>query len=42
MNVDDPAYVFAIPKAVLEFDKDMPDNIREDREYVRLMYRNNE
>ena len=42
LNVDDPAYVFAIPKAVLEFDKDMPDNIREDREYVRLMYRNNE
>ena len=42
LNVDDPAYVFAIPKAVLEFDKDMPDNIREDREYVRLMHRNNE
>ena len=42
LNVVDPAYVFAIPKAVLEFDKDMPDNIREDREYVRLMYRNNE
>ena len=42
LNVDDPAYVFAIPKSVLDFDKGMPDNIREDREYVRLMYRNNE
>lgn len=42
LNVDDLAYVFAIPKSVLDFDKGMPDNIREDREYVRLMYRNNE
>lgn len=30
------------PKSVLEFDKGMPDNIRENREYVRLIYRNNE
>ena len=37
---DDPAYVFAIPKSVLEFDTGMPDNLREDREYVRLVYRN--
>ncbi len=42
LNVDDPAYVFAIPKSVLEFDRGMPDNIREDREYIRLVYRNNE
>ena len=37
---DDPAYVFAIPKSVLEFDTGMSDNLREDREYVRLVYRN--
>lgn len=42
LKADDPAYVFAIPKSVLEFDKGMPDNIREDREYIRLVYRNNE
>ena len=42
LNEDDPAYVFAIPKSVLEFDTGMPDNIREKREYVRLMFRDNE
>ena len=42
LKEDDLAYVFAIPKSVLEFDKGMPDNIRENREYVRLIYRNNE
>lgn len=34
LEVDDPAYTFAIPKAVLEFDQGMPDNPREIREYV--------
>jgi len=35
LPADDPAYVFAIPKSVLEFDTGMPDNIREEREYVK-------
>lgn len=33
----DPAYTFAIPKSVLEFDLGMPDNLRQKREYVRLI-----
>lgn len=37
LEEDDPAYTFAIPKSVLEFDKGMPDNPREKREYTRLI-----
>lgn len=33
----DPAYTFAIPKSVIEFDLGMPDNPREKREYVRVI-----
>ena len=39
LEEDDPAYTFAIPKSVLEFDTGMPDNPREKREYTRLVYR---
>ncbi|MEG2339975.1 MAG: RagB/SusD family nutrient uptake outer membrane protein [Odoribacter sp.] len=38
LEMDDPAYTFAIPKAVLKFDKDMPDNDREKREYTRQVF----
>ena len=34
LEVDDPAYTFAIPKSVLEFDTEMPDNIRIQRKYL--------
>lgn len=37
LEKNDPAYTFAIPKQVLEFDTGMPDNLRQDREYVRLI-----
>lgn len=33
----DPAYTFAIPKSVLEFDMGMPDNLREKRSYVKVI-----
>ena len=37
LEEDDPAYTFAIPKDVLNFDSGMPDNPREIREYVRTI-----
>lgn len=37
LEIDDPAYTFAIPKDVLNFDSGMPDNPREIREYVRTI-----
>ena len=37
LEIDDPAYTFAIPKDVLNFDSGMPDNPREMREYVRTI-----
>lgn len=42
LEEDDPAYTFAIPKSVLEFDTGMPDNLREKRTYTRLVYKNDE
>ncbi len=38
LEKDDPAYTFAIPKSVLEFDRGMVDNPREKRNYLRLVY----
>ena len=38
LEVDDPAYTFAIPKSVLEFDLGMPDNFRPKREYTNLIF----
>ncbi len=37
LAVGDPAYTFAIPKSVLEFDVDMTDNIRPIRKPTRLI-----
>ena len=35
LDIDDPAYTFAIPKSVIEFDKvPMPDNVRKVREPI--------
>lgn len=34
LEKNDPAYTFAIPKSVLEFDSGMPDNPRNKREYM--------
>lgn len=42
LQEDDLAYVFAIPKSVLEFDTDMLDNIREKREYVKRIEKKEE
>lgn len=42
LQKDDPAYVFAIPKSVLEFDTGMPDNIREKRVYVKRIEKEEE
>ncbi len=42
LQEDDLAYTFAIPKAVLEFDRGMPDNLREKRTYTHLVYRNDD
>ena len=37
LEENDPAYTFAIPKQVLEFDAGMPDNVRPKREYIRTI-----
>lgn len=37
LEIDDPAYTFAIPKDVLTFDSEMPDNPREVREYIETI-----
>ena len=42
LEIDDPAYTFAIPKDVLNFDSGMPDNPREIREYVRTIVPNDD
>lgn len=42
LEEDDPAYTFAIPKDVLNFDSGMPDNPREIREYVRTIVPNDD
>lgn len=38
LEEDDPAYTFAIPKAVLEFDLGMEDNPRPTRKYTDMIY----
>ena len=37
LEINDPAYTFAIPKDVLNFDTGMPDNPRETREYIKTI-----
>ena len=37
LDIGDPAYTFAIPKDVLNFDTGMPDNPREVRKYIRTI-----
>ena len=40
LEIDDPAYVFSIPKSVLEFDTDMPDNVRPMRRLTEVINAN--
>lgn len=42
LQENDPAYTFAIPKKVLEFDQGMPDNPRETRTYSEIIYNEEE
>ncbi|MDE5611219.1 MAG: RagB/SusD family nutrient uptake outer membrane protein [Odoribacter sp.] len=37
LEKNDPAYTFAIPRSVLEFDTGMPNNVRPSRNYVSLL-----